>query len=215
MRLIDCEQGSPEWRMARLGKVGSSMVADVTAKLKSGGWGASRANVMAQLVAERLTGCLTDTYVSGPMQWGTDTEPEAREVYAMSVGETVERVGLVLHPNIEGGVASPDLLVGEHGLAEFKCPNTSTHIATLLGGSIHGGYIKQMQWQMACTGRAWCDFVSYDPRMPEDMRLHVTRVRRDDEMIRQLDSDVGAFLRELDETVAKLISRYRQPMAAE
>jgi putative phage-type endonuclease len=215
MRTIDCEQGSPEWRMARLGKVGASMVADATAKLKSGGWGASRANLMAQLVAERLTGCLTDSYTNAAMQWGVATEPEAREVYAMSVGETVERVGLVLHPNIEGGVASPDGLVGDTGLVEIKCPNTSTHIATLLGGSIDGCYVKQMQWQMSCTGRAWCDFVSYDPRMPEDMRLHVTRVQRDDEMIRQLDSDVATFLRELDETVAKLVSKYRQPMAAE
>lgn len=215
MRVIDCEQGSPEWRMARLGKVGASMVADATAKLRNGGWGASRANLMAQLVAERLTGCLTETYVSGPMQWGIDTEPEAREVYAMCVGEPVKRVGLVLHPNIEGGVASPDGLVGDHGLVEIKCPNTATHIATLLGGSVDGCYIKQMQWQMACTGRKWCDFVSYDPRVPEDMRIHVQRVERDDEMIRQLDSEVGAFLRELDETVARLIHRYRQPMAAE
>lgn len=215
MRTIDCEQGSPEWRMARLGKVGASMVADATAKLKSGAWGSSRANLMAQLVAERLTGCLTESYRNAAMDWGIATEPEAREVYAMSVGETVERVGLVLHPNIESGVASPDGLVGDTGLVEIKCPNTATHIATLLGGSIDGCYVKQMQWQMACTGRRWCDFVSYDPRMPEDMRLHVTRVHRDDEMIRQLDSDVGAFLRELDETVAKLISRYRQSMAAE
>lgn len=201
--------------MARLGKVGASMVADATAKLKSGGWGASRANLMAQLVAERLTGCLTETYVSAPMQWGIDTEPEAREVYAMMTGAEIERVGLVLHPGIDGGVASPDGLVGDNGLVEIKCPNTSTHIATLLGGSIDGAYVKQMQWQMACTGRQWCDFVSYDPRMPEDMRLHVQRVKRDDDMIRQLDSDVAAFLRELDETVARLVSRYRQPMAAE
>lgn len=201
--------------MARLGKVGASMVADATAKLKSGGWGASRANLMAQLVAERLTGCLTETYVSAPMQWGIDTEPEAREVYAMMTGVAIERVGLVLHPGIDGGVASPDGLVGDDGLVEIKCPNTSTHIATLLGGSIDGAYVKQMQWQMACTGRQWCDFVSYDPRMPEDMRLHVQRVHRDDDMIRRLDSDVAAFLRELEETVARLVSRYRQPIAAE
>jgi putative phage-type endonuclease len=215
MRIIDCEQGSLEWRMYRAGKVGSSMVADVTARLKSGGWGASRTTLMDQLVAERLTGRLTESFTSPAMKWGTDTEPEAREAYEMMMGLSVERVGLVLHPNIDGGVASPDGLVGSDGLVEIKCPNTSTHISTLRGASIDGGYVKQMQWQMGCTGRRWCDFVSYDPRMPEEMQLHVRRVERDDEMIRQLDSDVAAFLRELDETVIKLVAAYRQPMAAE
>lgn len=214
MRTVDVEQGSEAWRMARLGKIGASMVTDATARTKTG-WGASRANLIARLVAERTSGRLTETYVSPAMQWGTITEPEARAIYAMMAGVDVQQVGLVLHPSIDGGVASPDGLVGDAGLVEIKCPNTSTHIATLLGGVIDGGYVKQMQWQMACTGRAWCDFVSYDPRMPPDMQMHVTRVPRDDATIAELETQITEFLAEVDETVRRLAAMYQTQLAAE
>lgn len=207
-------QGSDEWHAARLGKVTASRVCDVVARTKTG-WGASRANYAAQLVAERLTGVQAATYTTEAMRWGSEKEFEAKEVYSFAVGMPVLPVGFVDHPGISMAGASPDGFVGKDGLVEVKAPLTATHIETLLGAAIPFKYVLQMQWQMSCTGRRWCDFVSYDPRMPEDMRLHVQRVDRDDEMIRQLDSDVGAFLRELDETVAKLVSRYRQPMAAE
>ena len=214
MRVVDCEQGSDEWRMARLGKIGASMVADATARTKTG-WGASRANLAARLVAERLTGNLTDSFTNDAMRWGTEKEPEAREFYSFVHGHDVQQVGLVLHPSIDHAVASPDGLIGDDGLVEIKCPNTATHIETLMGGNYDPRYLKQMQWQMACTGRQWVDWVSYDPRMPDEMRLFVKRVKRDDDVIAELEKRVAEFLAEVDRTCSELIARYRIPMAAE
>lgn len=216
MRVVDVEQGSEEWRLARLGKLGASMIADATARDRSGkGWGVTRARLMARLAAERLTGNLTDGYTNAAMLWGTETEPKAREFYAFVQGVDVQQVGLVLHPTIDHAVASPDGLVGDDGLVQFKCPEQHTHLATLQGASIDGGYLKQMQWEMACTGRAWCDFVSFDPRWPGEMQLHVRRVSRDDVMIADLEKQAREFLAEVESTVEALVQTYRQPMAAE
>lgn len=214
MRIIDCEQGSDEWRLARLGKIGASMVADATARTKTG-WGASRANLAARLVAERLTGNLTESFTNDAMRWGTEKEPEARAFYEFVQGVTVAQVGLVLHPKIDHAVASPDGLIGDHGLIEIKCPNTATHIETLRSGTYDSRYAKQMQWQMACTGRQWVDWVSYDPRMPGEMQMFVQRVPRDDAAIKELEGQVIEFLAEVSRTVDDLVARYRTPMAAE
>lgn len=208
------EQGSPEWHAERCGKVTASRIADMMARTKSG-WGASRANYAAQLVAERLTGMAQDSFTSSAMQWGIDTEPEARAAYQFFQDATVDRVGFVAHPTIAMSGASPDGRVGSDGLVEIKCPNTATHIETLLGGSVPTRYVLQMQWQMACDGRQWCDFVSYDPRMPEDMRLFVRRLPRDDEKIAEIAAEVVKFLGEIDATVSKLVAAYRTQQAAE
>lgn len=207
------EQLSPEWFAIRLGKVTSSHVADVIARTKTG-WGASRANYMAQLIAERLTGQVADSYTNAAMQHGIDTEPEARAAYEFHTDLTVEPVGFVEHPNIAMAGASPDGLVGADGLVEIKCPNTATHIDTLLGQSVAGKYVTQMQWQMACTGRQWCDFVSYDPRMPEAMRLFVSRVMRDDHLISDMSATVIEFLVELNDKVSALQARYGEQRKA-
>ena len=199
-------QGSEEWKAARCGKVTASRVADVVARTKTG-WGASRANYMAELVAERLTGIPAESYVNAAMQWGTDHEAEARDAYAFHVGQEVEQVALVAHPTIPDSAASPDGLVGTDGLVEFKCPNTATHIETLLGQSIPAKYITQMQWQMACTKRQWCDFVSYDPWMPGALQLFVKRLARDDKQIDALEADVSAFLQEVADKLAALESQ--------
>ena len=164
------EQGSPEWHAKRIGKVTASKIADMLTKTKAG-WGAGRTNYRAQLVAERLTGIIADSYTNEAMQWGTATEPEARNAYCFYGNVDVTQIDFVDHPTIAMTGCSPDGYVDEHGLVEIKCPNTATHIQTLLGGSIPGKYQLQMLWQMACTGRQWCDFVSYDPRMPEDMQI--------------------------------------------
>lgn len=204
-------QGSPEWFAQRAGKVTASRVADVIAKTKTG-WGASRANYAAQLVAERLTGNVEPTFTNAAMQWGTDKEPEAREAYEFHAGVFVDQVGMIDHPKIAMTGASPDGLVGDAGLVEIKCPNTATHIETLLSGKVPAKYVTQMAWQMACTGRAWCDFVSFDPRMPEHMRLFVQRVDRDDTLIATLEAEVSAFLTEVSETVAALTRAYPAEM---
>lgn len=207
------EQGTPEWFAQRAGKVTASRVADVVAKTKTG-WGASRANYLAQLVAERLTGNVEPTFTNAAMQWGTDKEPEAREAYEYRTGVFVDQVGMVGHPTIAMTGASPDGLVGSDGLVEIKCPNTATHIDTLLSGKVPAKYVTQMAWQMACTGRAWCDFVSFDPRMPEHMRLFVQRVDRDDTLIAELEREVAAFLAEVAKTVSDLSAAYPEPMKA-
>lgn len=214
MRIIECEQGSPEWYMARLGKVSASRIADVTAKTKTG-YGASRANYMAELLVERLTGQPTDKYVSDAMQWGKEQEAQARDIYQLMRNVEVQQVGLVLHPTIDMACASPDGLVGNDGLVEIKCPNTATHIQTLLDEAIDLRYIKQMQFQMACTGRLWCDYVSFDPRLPAEMQLFIARVERDPKMIAELEAETRTFLAELDATLARLAEKFHLAKAAE
>jgi putative phage-type endonuclease len=207
------EQRSVEWFAIRCGKVTASKVADVVAKTKSG-YAASRANYMGQLIAERLTGVPTEGFTNAAMQHGTDTEPEARLAYEFHADVIVEEVGFVPHPTIEMSGASPDGLVGLDGLIEIKCPNTATHIDTLLGKSVPGKYISQIQWQLACTGRQWCDFVSYDPRMTESMKLFTLRVERDDSRIAELETEVRAFLSELEAKVHDLRETYDPPVLA-
>lgn len=197
-------QGSQEWFAQRLGKVTASRISDIIAKTKTG-VSASRANYLAQLVAERLTGQAAETFKSGAMQHGTETEPQARMAYEAETGLMVTEVPMIEHQLIEMAGASPDGYVGEDGLVEIKCPNTSTHIATLMADKAPSQYIPQMQWQMACTGRAWCDFVSFDPRMPEDMQLFIKRVPRDNALIAEYEAEVIKFLAEVQETVDKLI----------
>lgn len=200
-------QGSPEWFAARLGKVTASRVHDVSARTKSG-WGASRTNYMAELIAERLTGQTAATYTNASMQWGTDHEPLARAAYEFITDRNVVEVGFVRHPTIKDAGASPDGLVGNDGVLEIKCPNTATHVDTLLGDEIDGKYIKQMQWQLCCTGRPWADFVSFDPRLPGEMQVVIKRVNRDGDMIASLENDVRDFLHELGGKVEQLRKRY-------
>jgi len=209
----DIIQGSDEWKALRLGKVTASRVADVVAKTKSG-YGAGRANYAAQLIAERLTGTVAESYTNAAMQHGTETEPEARAAYEFYQGVTVEEVAFVPHPKIDQAGCSPDGLVGGDGLVEIKCPNTATHLETLLGQAVPGKYETQMQFQMACTGRSYCDFVSYDPRMPENMRLFIKRVPRDDTRIKELESEIASFLLELAVKLSQLTSLYGEKEAA-
>lgn len=213
MIIIDCEQGSPEWHAARCGVVTASRVADLMAKTKSG-WSASRANYAAELIAERLTGAVAESYCSPAMQWGRDHEAEAARIYAFERGIELSPIGFVLHPTVNRSGCSPDRMAGDDGLIEIKCPNTATHIDTLLGASIDGKYIKQMQWQMACTGRAWCDFVSFDPRLPVEMQQHVTRVVRDEAFIAEIADAVRDFIAEIDAREAKLRELYAMEDAA-
>jgi putative phage-type endonuclease len=213
VKIIDCIQGSPEWHGARAGRVTASRIADLTAKTKSG-WGASRANYMAELVAERLTGKVAESYTNAAMAWGTAMEPEARSAYQLVTGAEVTPVGFVIHPGLEMAGASPDGLVADDGLLEVKCPNTATHIETLLSDAIPDKYIKQMQWQIACTGRAWCDFVSHDPRLPGRMQLFIRRVMRDPGFIIELEKQVVDFLVEVDATVTALSQKFNLKDAA-
>lgn len=199
------EQRSDEWFAARCGRVTASRIADVTARIKSG-WGASRANYLAELVAERLTGIPASGYVNAPMLRGIEMEPEAIIAYEFYSGSDVEPVAFFPHPTIEQSGASPDGSISTDGVLEVKCPNTATHIDTLLGKSVLQKYILQIQWQLACSDRQWGDFVSYDPRMPEELKLFVRRVPRDDAKIKELETEVINFLAEVDSKVDQLLA---------
>ena len=200
------EQGTPEWFAARLGNVTASRVADVIAKTKSG-YSASRDNYMAQLICERMTGTVAESFTNAAMQWGTETEPLARAAYESHADVLVDEVGYISHPLIEYAGASPDGLVGLFGLLEIKCPNSATHIDTLISEQVPTKYITQMQWQMACTSRQWCDFVSFDPRLPNGLQLFVKRVEFDTEYAAMLEEEVKKFLAELDNKISKLNER--------
>ncbi|HFC8542683.1 TPA: lambda exonuclease family protein [Neisseria weaveri] len=197
------KQGTEEWFAARLGKVTASRVSDIVAKTKSG-YSASRKNYMAELLCERLTGTQQDGFKSAPMQRGTDLEPKARAVYMIETGRDVTEVGMIPHPSIENSGASPDGLVGNDGLIEIKCPNTATHLEFIRSEKPMDKYYLQMQWQMACTGRAWCDFVSYDDRLINRLAYKCIRVMRDDETIKHLENEVSKFLSELEDLIKEL-----------
>ena len=198
------EQRTEDWFSARLGKVTASRVADVLARTKTG-YSASRANYLTQLVLERVTGTKSEGFTSAAMQWGIDQEPFARAAYEASKGVLVDEVGFMQHPTIEASGASPDGLVGADGMVEIKCPDSKTALECWLSADpVESKYFAQMQWQMACAGRFWCDYVVFDPRMPAKAQLFVYRVERDDQWIKETEVEVKKFLAEVDAKVAAL-----------
>lgn len=211
--MLDLIQGSPEWLAARAGSLGASQIGDALARTKSG-WGASRANVAARLVTERLTGRPMESFTNAAMQRGHDLEPLAREAYSEAALQLVTEIGLVKHPAIAWTHCSPDGLCGEDGLVEIKCVNAARHIELLTGSPPEDRYVKQCLWQMACTGRAWCDLAYYNPDLPQEMHLYTTRIERDTAAIEEMETEVSKFLAEVDETVADLRERYMMKEAA-
>jgi putative phage-type endonuclease len=201
--MATAEQRTDEWFTARLGKVTASRVADVIAKTKTG-YSTSRENYMAQLVVERMTQKPTESYSNAAMQWGTDQEKFAKAAYELAKGVMVKEVGFVPHPNILMAGASPDGFVGVNGLVEIKCPNTATMIETLLTKKCPQKYFTQIQFQLACTDRVFCDYVVFDPRMPKHLQLFVTRVERDEDFITHIEDEIQTFLSEVDEKITQL-----------
>ncbi len=203
MKVSPHPQGSPEWLQARVGLVTASRVSDVIAKTKSGP-SASRAGYMGELVAEILTGQSAESgFVNDDMRRGIELEPAARFAYEVKHGQIVEQCSLVFHPTLRAG-ASPDGLVGDVGLVEIKCPRTHVHIEYLESGRPPTKYLPQMAWQCICTERAWCDFASFDPKMPERLQLFVARYTPDLGYLRELEAEVTAFIAEVDAKVEAL-----------
>jgi hypothetical protein len=202
--VIDCEQGSPVWLAARRGLVTASRCADVLAMLKKGGEKAERRNYRADLIVEILTGMTTEHYITREMEWGVAQEPFARAAYELECDVMVETTGFVLHPDVARFGASPDGLVGEEGMIQIKCPNTATHLGWMLEGSVPLEHAPQMLAEMACTGRQWSDFVSFDPRLPKHLQLFVRRFERDDTLVAQLEAEVIRFNGEIEDLLAKL-----------
>ena len=197
------QQRTKEWFEVRLGRVTASRIADLMTQTKTG-YAASRKNYMTELLCERLTGKQEEKPINAAMRRGTDLEPEARAIYMIATGAMVEETGFIEHPQILMSGASPDGLVNDDGLVEIKCPNTATHITFLLSQEPKQAYLYQMQWQMACTGRQWCDFVSYDDRLPENLSYECIRIQRDDAMIAEIEKEVRLFLDELNHLIFKL-----------
>ena len=194
------EQGTDAWLQLRLGKVTASRVADIMAKTKTG-VSASRGNYLIELALQRVTGNIEPMYTNDAMQHGIDEEPYARVAYEVKTGNFVDQIAFVEHPTIEWFGCSPDGLVGNDGLIEIKCPNSATHWATIKDGKPPNKYVIQMQTQMACTNRQWCDFVSFDSRMPERSQLFICRVERDQTMIDEIEAEVMKFLSEVESEV--------------
>lgn len=201
------EQGSPEWFLARYGNASASRISDVIAKTKSG-YSASRDNYLTQLVLERF-GIFEESYISEAMINGTETEPFARATYELTNSVMVEEVGYILHPSIEKSGASPDGRINNEGLLEIKCPCSKIHFEYLLGDRVPPKYIPQMAWQMACTGAQWCDFVSFDNRVPDGLQFFQVRYMRDNEYIKMLEEEVTKFLIEVDAKYNELKARIK------
>jgi putative phage-type endonuclease len=192
------EQGTQEWLELRKGKVTASRVADILAKTKTG-VSASRANYLMELAIQRVTGFIEESYTNTAMQWGKDNEGTARALYEAKADVFVDQVPFIDHPTVEGFGCSPDGLVGTDGLVEIKCPNSTTHWEYFKKNVPPQKYVIQMQAQMACTNTQWCDFVSYDPRMPERSQLLIVRVARDDSFINDvMIPEITTFLNEVE-----------------
>jgi putative phage-type endonuclease len=201
------EQRSEEWFAARCGSLGASQLNEALATTKNG-WGASRENLKNRIIAERLTGKPTESFQNAAMAWGVEQEDSARKAYESHTGTFVHEMGIALHPTLKHTHASPDGLVGDDGLIEIKCPNTTTHIETLKSQKVPSKYMNQMLWQMRCVDRQWCDYVSFDPRLPVHLQLFIKRVERDEEAIAELESKVAEFLEEVNGEIEALNERF-------
>lgn len=201
----DLEQGSDEWRAARLGHVSASSVADVMSKGRSeGSESETRKKYRLKIAAERLTGASGDSYSNAAMEWGNEQEPFARMAYEAHRDVMVDKTGFWLHPSIKWLGVSPDGLVGDDGLVEIKCPNTTTHLEWVFAGKTPAQHMKQIQCQLWVLDRAWCDFVSFDPRLPKRNQLMIVRTMRDDKLIAEMETEVKKFLAEVDAMIELL-----------
>lgn len=203
----DLIQGTPEWLAARAGSLGASSIADALARTKTG-WGASRANLKARIVTERITGKPVETFVNAAMQRGTELEPQARAMYSFHTGHEVTEIGIILHPTIKHSHCSPDGLIGDDGMVEIKCCGAARHIEMLTDAAPEDRYIKQCLWQLACTGRQWVDLAYFNPDLPESMQLVIHRIERDEAKLKELEGDVTEFLIDVRRTVEALEARY-------
>ena len=204
MRIACTTQHSTDWFAARTGKIGASNVWKVMDFLKSGKESQQRANYRAEMIAEVLTGLPTEHYVSPAMDHGSEYEKVARAEYQLATGLDVTQTGFLLHPTIDRAGASPDGLCDPDGMIEAKCPNTATHLKWITAGEVPQEHIDQMQFGMVCGEMQWCDFISFDPRLPEKYRLFIRRLQRDDARIAEIEVGIGKFLAEVLETIQAL-----------
>lgn len=214
MRVIECEQGSAQWLDARCGKITASRICDLMKVLtkaskngKAGDAAAPRLAYSIDLIAERLSGRSEDHYVSPEMEWGSHFEDQARTAYELERSVMAEKVGFILHPTLDFAGASPDSLIGNDGGIEIKCPKTTTHIKWILAGEVPEEHQEQCLWNMACAESTWWDFVSYDPRLPDGLKLFIVRMNRDSERIAEIEAEVIRFNAAVEDMVTELRKR--------
>ena len=195
----DVEQGTDEWLNLRFGWITASRFKDVMA----GGAGKTRKAYMYHLAAEILTGERAESYTNEYMEWGTQTEPQARAMYELDSGNSVDQVAFIRHDTLKAG-CSPDGLIGESGLVEFKCPKTTTQIETFLSGKMPTTHVAQVQGQLWISEREWCDFVSFDPRINGEASYFCIRVERDEKKIKEIEQAVIKFQDDLFATLELL-----------
>jgi putative phage-type endonuclease len=201
LKIIDVGQGTEEWLALRAGLITGSRISDVMA----GGAGIIKEKYRVQLAIERITKKpVPMDFKSSAMIKGNDDEPLAREHYEFMNDVDTEQVGFVFHPTLSRAGASPDSLVGDDGLLEIKCPNMGTHVNYLLSKKIPKNYLDQMQWQMACTGRQWCDWVTFCKEMPIHLRVLIIRVNRDEQRIAELEQAAFEFDGGIEQLIIKL-----------
>lgn len=210
---VDCIQGSHEWFQARCGCVTGSRVGEVIKTLKRGGYSKLREDYKMEKLTEILTGSAVDHFVTPEMAYGLENEPLARTAYELERSVEVELVGHYHHPRIKQSGASPDGLVGDDGLLSIKVPKTSTHLEYVLSKTVPEDYLAQCMWEMACTGRKWCDFLSYDPRLPQEIGLYIVRVHRDEKIIAAMEREVELFLAEVNALVVQLVPQWQESYA--
>lgn len=198
MREIVAEQGSAEWLQCRVGMVTASRISDAISFLKRGGESAARRDYRLDLIAERLSGRSENHYVSPEMEFGIENEPYARAAYEIGCGVMVDQVGFVLHPTLDFTGGSPDGLVGEDGLIEIKCGKTTTHLKWMQAGVVPEEHQDQILWNLCCTERKWADFISFDPRMPEGLRIFIVRMERDEARIAEMETLITQFNDEVE-----------------
>ncbi|ALE02908.1 lambda exonuclease family protein [Bartonella ancashensis] len=201
------KQRTAEWFQARLGRVTASNIDYVVNRTVKGLPTSKYEDYKIKLITERLTGQINPSYETQAMQWGVEHEDEAIEEYSFIYDTHVTRCGFIPHPTFKMAGASPDGLIGKDGLIEIKCPQSTTHLRFFLNGDIKPEYLLQMQFQMACTGRKWCDFVSYDPRFTDQsarLRMKVQRINRDDEQIEHINKAVERFLTEIEQDIKQI-----------
>ena len=204
MKIIEtCEQGSAEWLTMRLGKVTASRVGDVLSKGRGNSPSQKEKSYMMELIAETLTGQSKPFFENDAMRWGTETEPQARSMYEINNDfVTVKEVAFIELNEFIG--VSPDGLVGDNGLLEIKCPTTTTQINRALSDNYSSDYKAQIQMQLWISGRDWCDFVSFDPRLDCEASYLQQRVMRDEEYIKEMQDKVFAFVEKKNELIKQL-----------
>lgn len=208
---VPVEPNSPEWLKARIGYITASRIADVCHRLtrkskngEKGDPGGDRIKYLKQLRGERTTGRSTEQFVSKYMDHGTEYEGIARAAYEAAFDVEVTRVGFVIHSDLDFSGASPDALVGTDGMLEIKCPQIETHYDWKEAGVVPPEYEPQMMWGMEVCQRQWCDFVSFHPDAPDDLRIFVIRLDYDPERAKYLREEVSQFNAEVEASIARL-----------